>query len=145
MSPRLLSLILLPMLLSGCYLQPPQMAPASVPAAVVPVASPVVIAPPAVKATEAAQAIQKEAKDTELRVKDITIGVYQKIVDATRQLKITQASFTKAQKLFDAVQSQMHAYTVLGPLGEKPGEDARIGVAKALEEFLAYAQQLKIL
>lgn len=128
--------------LGGCY---PQVMQAPQPAPLPPVASPVVMSPPAAKAQEAAVAIQKEAKDQELRTRELALGVYERLVDATRQGKLTQANFSRLQKSYDAVISALHAYSVLSPLSEAQAANARMGVAKALAEFLAQAQQLKIL
>lgn len=141
---RLLPLIVLCALISGCYPQvvqappPPQPPVAALPAVVVPT-------PPAQKAQEAAVVIEKTTKEQELLAKQVATGVYQKIVEATRQNKVTQANYSKAQKAYDAVVSSLHAYSVLSPLGEQHADTARVGVAKALQEFLALAQQLKVL
>ena len=122
-------------LLGGCYPQP----------TVAPIAVAPVPLPPAEKSAAAATVIEKTTKDQELLAKQVAVGVYQKLVEATRQGKVNQASYTKAQKLYDAVINALHAYAVLSPLGEKHADDARVGVAKALADFLAQAQALKVL
>ncbi len=110
-----------------------------------PVAPAPVALPPAEKSAAAATVIEKTAKEQELLAKHVAVGVYQKLVEATRQGKVSQTQYTKAQKLYDAVVNALHAYSVLSPLGEKPADNARAGVAKALAEFLAQAQALKVL
>ena len=104
-----------------------------------------VVLPPAEKSAAAAVNIEKTAKEQELLAKQVAVGVYTKLVEATRQGKVTQVQYAKAQKLYDAVINALHAYAVLSPLGEKHADDARVGVAKALAEFLAQAQMLKVL
>ena len=124
-------------LLGACYPSPPV-----APVAVTPVPS---VLPPAEKAAAAAVVIRETAKDQELLAKQVAVGVYTKLVESTRQGKVTQVQYAKAQKLYDAVVNALHAYAVLSPLGEKHADDARVGVAKALAEFLAQAQVLKVL
>ena len=108
-------------------------------------ASAVAALPPAEKSAAAAVTIEKTAKEQELLAKQLAVGVYQKLVDSTRQGKVSQVQYAKVQKLYDAVINALHAYSVLSPLGEKHADDARVGVAKALAEFLAQAQVLKVL
>ncbi len=127
--------------LSGCL---PQVAQAPPQAAVVPIASQMVISPPSVKSQEAAQAIEKSAKDTELKAKEVALAAYERLVESTRQGKVSQANYSKAQKIYDGVVSALHAYSVLSPLGGRPADDARLAVAKALAEFLTQVQQLKV-
>lgn len=136
---RRFSLILLPLLLGGCY--PPYVPPP--PAAVAVPAIPVVT-PPA-QSIQAAVAIEKKASDAELKVQDIGLHIYQRVVESTRQGKVSQAAFSKFQKAYDLFVSQVHSYAVLSPLGGLPAENAREGVAKALTEMLVQAQQLKVL
>ena len=135
----LLTLALLPI---GCY-PPPQPQPTAPVTA--PSVAPVVLTPPAVKAQEAAQAIQAAGKDADIKAKEVALSAYERLVEATRQNKVTQANYSKAQKSYDSVVSALHAYSVLSPLGGRPAEDARIAVAKTLAEFLALIQQLKAL
>ena len=124
-------------LLGACY-PTPTMAPI----AVAPATS---VVPPAEKSAAAAVVIEKTGKDQELLAKQVAVGVYTKLVEATRQGKVSQVQYAKVQKLYDAVVNALHAYSVLSPLGEKHADDARVGVAKALAEFLAQAQVLKVL
>lgn len=133
--------LLLLFILGGCY---PQALPPPIPA-VAPAIAPVVISPPAVKAQEAAQAIQASAKDADLKVKEIMLYIYERIVDSTRQGKVSQANFSKFQKAYDILLSQIHSYSVLSPLGGLSADNARAGVAKALADMLMQAQQLKVL
>lgn len=122
-------------LLGACYPTP----------TVAPVAVATVPLPPAEKSAAAATVIEKTAKEQELLAKHVAVGVYQKLVEVTRQGKVSQTQYAKIQKLYDAVVNALHAYAVLSPLGEKHADDARVGVAKALAEFLAQAQTLKVL
>ena len=124
-------------MLWSCY-PTPTMAPVAV------APTPAVL-PPAEKSAAAAVNIEKTAKEQELLAKQVAVGVYTKLVEATRQGKVTQVQYAKVQKLYDAVVNALHAYAVLSPLGEKHADDARAGVAKALADFLAQAQVLKVL
>lgn len=131
--------------LGGCY--PPQIvqAPASTQTPVAALPAVVVPTPPSQKAQEAAVVIEKSTKEQELLVKQLITGVYEKTVEAVRQNRVTQVNYSKIQKAYDAVLLAIHAYSVLSPLNEQQASNARVGVAKALQEFLAQAQVLKVL
>ncbi len=108
-----------------------------------PPVAPVVAPTSPPKVSEAAAvAIQKEVKDTEVRVKDVGLALYEKVVEATRRRKVTQAQFSAFQTAYDMLTNQVHSYAVLSPLGGLPADNAKVGVAKALYELLLQAQQL---
>ena len=134
----LLSLFLvLSVLPIACY---PPYQPPLVPAAAVAVPSVPVITPP-VQSTQAAVAIEKKATDAELKLQEIALQIYEKVVTTTRQGKVKTADYTAIQRAYDDLQAQLHAASVLKPLGNKPAEDARLSVAKALWTFLSLAQK----
>ena len=136
----LLSLLML-ILPLGCY--PPYIPPPPPVAAVALPAVPV-ITPPG-QSQQAAVAISTDTKAQELRAKDVALALYQQVVELTRQRAMTQEAFSKFQKLYDALLSQIHAFSVLSPLDPKLKDDAHKNVAKALADLLAHARQLKIL
>ena len=138
---RLLLLSLMLILPLGCY--PPYIPPPPPVAAVALPAVPV-ITPPA-QSQQAAVAISTDTKAQELRAKDVALALYQQVVELTRQRAMTQEAFSKFQKLYDALLSQIHAFSVLSPLDPKLKDDAHKNVAKALADLLAHARQLKIL
>ncbi len=120
-------------LLVGCY--PPQ------PVAPVAVAPAPVVLPPAEKAAAAATVIQKTVHDEEVRVKIMALMVYNRLVQVVRQGKVSTQQYATAQKAWDDLQTQLHAASVLSPLGQKPAEDAMLSVAKSLAYFLDLARK----
>ena len=122
----------------GCFpaYQPPQ----SPPVAAVALPAVPVITPPA-QSQQAAVAIEKKVSDAEIRVKDLALQIYEKVVVTTRQGKVQTAQYTAMQKAYDDLQAQLHAASVLKPLGNKPAEDAQLSVAKAFMTFLNLAQK----
>lgn len=133
-----LTVILLPLLLGGCFpspYSPPPVAPAAIALPAVPV-----ITPPA-QSQQAAVAIEKKATDAELKLQELALAIYEKVVTITRQGKIQTAQYTAIQRAYDDLQAQLHAASVLKPLGNKPAEDARLSVAKAFLTFLTLAQK----
>ena len=135
----LLSLTLVfPVLPIACY--PPYAPPVPAPVATAALPAVPVLTPPT-QSTQAAVAIEKKATDAELKLQEIALQIYEKVVTTTRQGKVKTADYTAIQRAYDDLQAQLHAASVLKPLGNKPAEDARLSVAKALWTFLSLAQK----
>lgn len=138
-----LVIVLFTVTLGGCFPSPYASQPAPPPVAAVALPAVPVITPPG-QSQQAAVAIEKSTKDTELRAKDLATVIYEKVVELTRQGEVNEPAYRQFQGLYDTYISQLHAFSVLSPLDPKLKERAYLDVADALANLLLHARTLNV-